>query len=412
MELIRIGLPGQFVQLVVNIYGSTKAVIRVFEKGVSRIFEQTRGVKQRSTLSPRLTRLLPLNSATKRFQLCCSPTIVLFALVAKTARELQILIDLMAEYLESMKLLLNLGKTEIMIFDKGGRRNLVENEKSWFKGQEIKVVEKAKYLGFTMTPNCSWRELLNEMSKRDLQKAFDSVDRELVTMELIKIGLPGQFAQLVANIYGSTKAVIRVSGKGVSRICVQTRGIKQRSTLSPRLTRLLPLNSATKRFQLCCWPTIVLFALVAKTARELQILIDLMAEYLESMKLLLNHGKTEIMIFDKGGRRNLVENEKSWFKGQEIKVVEKAKNLGFTMTPNCSWKELLNEMSKRGKAAVGALLRNDLVKKSKSLKMFKEIFDLKIKPEIHYRAELWGLEAVDKLESVQFRYYKRLVGLH
>ena len=77
------------------------------------------------------------------------------ALVAKTARELQILIDLMAEYLESKKLRLNLGKTEIMIFNKGGRRNLVEKEKFRFKGQEIKVVEKAKYLGFTLTPNCS-----------------------------------------------------------------------------------------------------------------------------------------------------------------------------------------------------------------------------------------------------------------
>ena len=42
--------------------------------------------------------------------------------------------------------------------------------------------------------------------------------------------------------------------------------------------------------------------------------------------------------------------------------MEKAKYLGFTMTPNCSWKEHLSEMSKRGKAAVGGILRNDLVK--------------------------------------------------
>ena len=137
-----------------------------------------------------------------------------------------------------------------------------------------------------------------------------------------------------------------------------------------------------------------------------------MAEYLESKKLRLNLGKTEIMIFNKGGRRNLVENEKFRFKGQEIKVVEKAKYLGFTLTPNCSWKEHVSEMSKRGKAAVGAILRNDLVKKSKSLKMFKQIFDSKIKPAIHYGAELWGLEAAEKLESVQFRYYKILFGLH
>ena len=152
--------------------------------------------------------------------------------------------------------------------------------------------------------------------------------------------------------------------------------------------------------------------LVAKTARELQFLIDLMAEYLESKKLRLNLGKTEIMIFNQEGRRNLVENEKFRFEGQENKVVEKEKYMGFTLTPICSWKEHVSEMSKRGKAAVGAVLRNDLVKKSKSLKMFKQIFDSKIKPAIHYGAELWGLEAAENLESVQFRNYKRLFGLH
>ncbi|KAK2726634.1 hypothetical protein QYM36_007463 [Artemia franciscana] len=77
------------------------------------------------------------------------------AVVSTTASELKILIDLMAEYLESKKLRLNLKKTEIMIFNKGGRRNPVENKKFRFKGQQIKVVDKAKYMGFTLTPNCS-----------------------------------------------------------------------------------------------------------------------------------------------------------------------------------------------------------------------------------------------------------------
>ncbi|KAK2712112.1 hypothetical protein QYM36_010965 [Artemia franciscana] len=180
------------------------------------------------------------------------------AVVAKTARELQILIDQMAEYLESKKLRLNLRKTEIMIFNKGGRRNLVENEKFRFKGQEVKNY---------------WR--------KDGPQPFKTILALLLTDDM---------------------------------------------------------------------------AVVAKTARELQILIDQMAEYLESKKLRLNLRKTEIIIFNKGGRRNLVENEKFWFKGQEVKVVEKAKYLEFTLTPNCSWKEHLSKMSKLAKAAVGAIL--------------------------------------------------------
>ena len=128
----------------------------MFGKGDSRIFEQTRGVKQGSALSPRLFGIF-VNEIVEFLEKRWAPTVKLgnrtisallfaddMALVAKTDRELQILIDLMAEYLESKKLRLNLGKTEIMIFNKGGRRNLVENEKFRFKGQEIKAVEKAK----------------------------------------------------------------------------------------------------------------------------------------------------------------------------------------------------------------------------------------------------------------------------
>ncbi|KAK2722379.1 hypothetical protein QYM36_002795 [Artemia franciscana] len=135
-------------------YGSTKTVVRVFGKGVSRIFEETRGVKQGSALLPRLFGIF-VNDIVEFLEKRWAPTVKLgnrtisallfandVALVTKTARELHILIDLMAEYLESKKLRLNLGKTEIMIFNKGGRRNLVENEKFRFKGQETKVVKR------------------------------------------------------------------------------------------------------------------------------------------------------------------------------------------------------------------------------------------------------------------------------
>ncbi|KAK2703978.1 hypothetical protein QYM36_017694 [Artemia franciscana] len=94
-------------------YGSTKAVVRVFGKRVSRIFEETRGGKQGSALSHRvfgicvndIVEFLKKRWA-KTFKLGNRTILALLfaddmAVVAKTARELQILIDLMAEYLES-----------------------------------------------------------------------------------------------------------------------------------------------------------------------------------------------------------------------------------------------------------------------------------------------------------------------
>ncbi|KAK2717648.1 hypothetical protein QYM36_006427 [Artemia franciscana] len=365
------------------------------------------------------------------------------------SRELQILIDLMAEYLESKKRRLNLGKTEIMIFNKGGRRNLVENEKFRFKGQEIKVVEKAKYLGFTLTPNCSLKEHVSEMSKRGkaagklnpvdvlsrppnntpLQtRAFSLADKEVVfccsdSTDRItdnefnfaerKFGLSshitvspqdhdslGEAASLqdqpnyidtsernenLNDMKGNESIFIDPQmnpgkldkllekwnivpwlQKEVDRLILWERILyrmpppeEDRKSNAQILQLMIPRKSP-RLFGIFVhdiiellekrWAPIVkvanktisalLFAdnmeIVAKTARELQILIDLMAEYLESKKLRLNLGKTEIMIFNKGGRRNSVENERFRFEGQENKVVEKAKYLGFILKPNCS----------------------------------------------------------------------------
>ena len=103
-------------------YGSTKVVVRVFGKGFLRIFEQTRGMKQGSALSPRLLGIF-INDIVEFLEKRWTSTVklgnrtilaLLFAddtaLVAKTDRELQILIDLMAKYLESKNLRLNLGR--------------------------------------------------------------------------------------------------------------------------------------------------------------------------------------------------------------------------------------------------------------------------------------------------------------
>ena len=51
------------------------------------------------------------------------------------------------KYVEKSKMEVNVQKTEIMIFRKGGR---LKKEEGWiFQGKEIEVVDEFKYLGFT-----------------------------------------------------------------------------------------------------------------------------------------------------------------------------------------------------------------------------------------------------------------------
>ena len=121
----------------------------------------------------------------------------------------------------------------------------------------------------------------------------------------------------------------------------------------------------------------------------------------------LNIQKTEIVVF--GTNKN---NDKFLFKGIELKKSTTFKYLGFVLNNKGNWKDHVKEMVGRGKAVSSAVLRNSALNEIKNIKMHKYLFQSKIRPTIHYGAELWGYEVIPQLEMVQLQYYKRLVRVH
>ena len=79
--------------------------------------------------------------------------IVIFA---NTSSELQVSLNLLAEYFERWKLTINTSKTKIMVFRKGGilPRNLVFN----YNGTLLEIVTNFKYLGIGFTAGRSFSE--------------------------------------------------------------------------------------------------------------------------------------------------------------------------------------------------------------------------------------------------------------
>ena len=82
----------------------------------------------------------------KVFLLLYADDIIIFS---NTAEELQQSLDLLLEYCHKWKLTINVSKTKVMVFRKGGI--LPQNMTFYYNGQKLEIVKEFKYLGLVFT---------------------------------------------------------------------------------------------------------------------------------------------------------------------------------------------------------------------------------------------------------------------
>ena len=146
----------------------------------------------------------------------------------------------------------------------------------------------------------------------DFTKAFDYVVRDILWYKLIKLGVRGKILNVVMSMYNHIKSRVKVDCNiSVGFNC--DLGVRQGECLSPFLFAMYVndledefyLKGSTgvdigmlKLFLLLYADDIIIFA---NNAQELQTNLDILAEYCNRNRLIVNTGKTKIMIFRRGG---------------------------------------------------------------------------------------------------------------
>lgn len=206
-KLRLLGLPSKMVSLIERIYEHTKSAVWTGEE-ISDYFETHSGVKQGCLLSPILFALylqdlydflaggLMIDGENIRILLYADDIVIL----ADDIAVMQNMINRLERYCTQWKMEVNLDKSEMVIFRKGGR--IARNEKWFYKGEEVKLASEFTYLGVILTPkmnfskhvlarnnkaksslNVTWKDFLNKntiaLSSKD--KLFQSVCRSVQT---------------------------------------------------------------------------------------------------------------------------------------------------------------------------------------------------------------------------------------
>ena len=95
----------------------------------------------------------------KLFLLIYADDIVLFA---ESALDLQSGLDILKDYCDKWKLIVNTNKTKVMIFRKGGRNNNTEH--FIYNGNAIEIVDKFTYLGIVFSSGGSFRNTYSQLA--------------------------------------------------------------------------------------------------------------------------------------------------------------------------------------------------------------------------------------------------------
>jgi len=206
-KLHSLGLSSKIIKLIERVYRHTKSAVWTGNE-VSDFFETFSGVKQGCLLSPTLFTLyledmfealgggLMIGGENIRLLLYADDIVIL----ADDIDVMQSMINRLEEYCDRWKMEVNMDKSEMMIFRKGGR--LSNKEKFHYKGQQIKLTAEYNYLGVILTPqmkfgkhvkarnlkaknclNATWKGFLNKKSitLSSKYKLFQSVCRSVQT---------------------------------------------------------------------------------------------------------------------------------------------------------------------------------------------------------------------------------------
>ena len=147
----------------------------------------------------------------------------------------------------------------------------------------------------------------------DFRAAFDTVWRRALLYKLVKMGVGGNFLNVIDSMYSNVLYRVKLDGY-LSKSIPSSIGVKQGCVLSPLLFNLF-LSDLPNIFSRNCHPVelsdlklnCLMFAddlvLVSQSADGLQTCLTNLESYCNKWCLTVNTDKTKIIIFNKGGHK-------------------------------------------------------------------------------------------------------------
>ena len=266
----------------------------------------------------------------------------------------------------------------------------------------------------------------------DFSKAFDSIWRLALIEKLSKIGINGNFLNIIRSIYSTTTNSLiykeTLTPKFTSNV-----GVKQGDSLSTILFNLY-VNDLPHIFSfqgnhpitinninISCLQYADDLVIMSTSHEALQKCLYNLEVYCEKWKLEVNIKKTKVIIFNKQG--SLIKKHTFFYRTNKIETIKEYKYLGFIFSISGSSAAGIATLIKQAKKAWFCIQHFLFNSKHKDINTYITLFDSQVKPILLYACEAWAdsiknesdiskLINKNPIEQFQIRVLKQLLGVH
>ena len=252
----------------------------------------------------------------------------------------------------------------------------------------------------------------------DYKKAFDMINRELLCIKLLNIGIPTPIVNMIHAVLQQIKFCIRSNGM-FSDEFDSTNGVPQGDPLSALLFSLFifDLPQALSHNGLYIITAVIRYilyaddlALIGRSPKDLQMAINDLDEYNKKNDLHLSVEKTRCMIFHKGSSPSHTFH----YRNTPLQNCSSFTYLGVTFTTQLTSSKHIDNIAAKCGPLIGQLFAK-IPLQNLPTDVALQVFNTYIKPVISYGLCIWYPNAckssLPKIDRIFTKFLKRLLGL-